>query len=57
MRPCLFPKSAFALRGRLELERRFRFQAEAWHESGLVITTKLGKPVDPRNLYRAFQNR
>jgi integrase len=41
-----------ALEGRLELERRFRSQGEAWHESGLVITTKLGKPVDPRNFYR-----
>ena len=46
-----------ALEGRLELERRLRSQAEAWHESGLVITTKLGKPVDPRNFYRAFQTR
>jgi integrase len=46
-----------ALEGRLELERRFRSQGEAWHESGLVITTKLGKPVDPRNFYRAFQTR
>jgi integrase len=27
-----------APKGRLELERRFRSQAEAWHESGLVIT-------------------
>ena len=24
---------------------------------GLVITTKLGKPVDPRNFYRVFQTR
>jgi len=46
-----------ALEGRLELEGRLRSQAEAWHESGLVITTKLGKPVDPRNFYRAFQTR
>jgi integrase len=46
-----------ALEGRLELQRRLRSQAEAWHESGLVITTKLGKPVDPRNFYRAFQIR
>ena len=44
-----------ALEGRLELE--IQAQAEAWHESGLVITTKLGKPVDPRNFYRAFQAR
>ena len=29
----------------------------AWHESGLVIMTKLGKPVDPRSFYRAFQTR
>ena len=46
-----------ALEGRLELERRLRSQAEAWHESGLVITTKLGEPVDPRIFYRAFQAR
>jgi hypothetical protein len=46
-----------ALEGRLELERRLRSQAEAWHESGLVIMTKLGKPVDPRSFYRAFQTR
>jgi integrase len=30
-----------ALEVRLELERRLRSQAEAWHESGLVITTNL----------------
>ena len=45
-----------ALEGRLELERRFRCQAEARQESDLVITTKLDKPVDRRNFYRTFQS-
>jgi hypothetical protein len=56
MRPCLFPTFAFAL-WRVGSNSRGNSdpQAEAWHESGLVITTKLGKPVDPRNFYRAFR--
>jgi hypothetical protein len=46
-----------ALDGRLEIERGFGSRAEASHESGLVITTKLGRRVDPRNFYGAFQTR
>jgi integrase len=30
---------------------------ELWHESGLVLTTPLGMPVDPRNFHRAFKER
>src|SRR3712207_9492082 len=29
----------------------------AWHESGLVFTSRLGTPVDPRNFHRAFVDR
>jgi integrase len=28
-----------------------------WHESGLVLSTLLGMPVDPRNFHRAFKER
>ncbi len=31
--------------------------SELWHESGLVLATPLGMPVDPRNFYRAFKER
>ncbi|MFW5473181.1 tyrosine-type recombinase/integrase [Knoellia sp. CPCC 206450] len=30
---------------------------EAWHESGLVFTSSLGTPMDPRNFHRDFKNR
>lgn len=30
---------------------------ELWHESGLVLSTRLGMPVDPRNFHRAFKAR
>jgi integrase len=30
---------------------------EAWHDSGLVVTTRLGQVVDPRNFHRAFKAR
>jgi 3-hydroxyisobutyrate dehydrogenase len=33
---------------------RERAVAPAWHESGLVFTSRLGTPVDPRNFHRAF---
>ncbi|MGI5259567.1 tyrosine-type recombinase/integrase [Streptomyces angustmyceticus] len=26
-----------------------------WHDSGLVFTTRSGRPIEPRNLYRSFQ--
>jgi hypothetical protein len=53
MRRCSLDICVRALEGRPELERRLRFQAEAWHESGLVIMNNLCKPVDFRNFYRA----
>jgi integrase len=31
--------------------------APVWHESGLVFTSRLGTPVDPRNFHRAFVDR
>jgi integrase len=43
-----------ALERRRETEARFRTEAPAWHESGLVLTTPLGTPVDPRYFHRAF---
>ena len=43
-----------ALESRGEIERRLRSSAKAWHESGLVLTTPFGTPVDPRNFHRAF---
>ena len=27
---------------------------EQWHESGYVFTTRTGRPVEPRNVYRSF---
>jgi integrase len=27
---------------------------EAWQESGYVFTTRTGRPIEPRNLYRSF---
>jgi hypothetical protein len=58
MRRCLLPKSAFALwrvgsNSRGDSDPRLRHGTSR----GLVITTKLGKPVDSRNFYRAFQTR
>jgi integrase len=36
-----------------QLEERMK-AANQWEDSGLVFTTELGAPVDPRNLLRAF---
>src|SRR4051794_31267711 len=30
---------------------------EAWHDHGLIVTTRYGEPVDPRNFHRAFKAR
>jgi integrase len=47
-----------ALREHKERQERWRKAAgAAWQESGLVITTRLGTPVEPRNFHRAFQAR
>ncbi len=37
-----------------QLEERLR-AAEHWEDSGLVFTTELGAPVDPRNLLRVIE--
>jgi integrase len=46
-----------ALEHRRQVEARYRSVAPAWHESGLVLTTRLGTPIDPRNFHRAFVDR
>ncbi|MDF2145084.1 tyrosine-type recombinase/integrase [Knoellia sp. p5-6-4] len=47
-----------ALRDRQELEGKWRADAaEAWQRSGLVLTTRYGMPVDPRNFHRMFKER
>lgn len=47
-----------ALRDRQELEGKWRAEvAEAWQASGLVLTTRYGMPVDPRNFHRMFKER
>lgn len=47
-----------ALRDRRELEEKWRVDAaEAWHSSGLVLTSRYGSPVDPRNFHRLFKER
>jgi integrase len=28
---------------------------DLWHESGLIFTTRIGTPLDPRNIHRDFQ--
>jgi hypothetical protein len=55
MRPCLFPTLAFAL-WRVGSNSRGDSdpQAEAWHESGLGITTKLGKQAAADTAARTF---
>jgi integrase len=35
------------------LEERFA-AGNQWRESGLVFTTKLGRPIEPRNVNRMF---
>jgi integrase len=37
-----------------QLQERL-FAGESWQESGLVFTTRLGKPLIARNVFRAFQ--
>jgi integrase len=46
-----------ALEQRRQIEARYRSVAPAWHQSGLVLTTRLGTPVEPRNFHRAFVER
>lgn len=47
-----------ALRRRREAQTvAARLAGEVWHDSGLVFTTSLGTPVDPRNFHRYFKER
>lgn len=47
-----------ALRERLGLEREWRAEAgEAWQDHDLVLTTRYGMPIDPRNFHRMFKIR
>lgn len=47
-----------ALEQRKVTEARWRLAAgEAWAGSGLVLTTRLGDPFDPRNFHRYFKAR
>jgi integrase len=41
-----------ALEHRGSIEARWRASAPAWHESGLVLTSRVGTPVEPRNFHR-----
>ena len=46
-----------ALEHRRRTERRLRMAAgEAWAGTGLVLTTRLGDPIDPRSFQRAFRS-
>lgn len=47
-----------ALTSRREVQRRHRTRAaDAWHDNGLVFTTRLGTPLEPRNFHREFKAR
>ena len=47
-----------SLAKRAELESRWRTEAgEAWQDCGLVLTTRYGMPIDPRNFHRMFKER
>ena len=46
-----------ALKHRRRVENTLRLAAgEAWNSSGLVLTTRLGDVIDPRNFQRAFRS-
>jgi integrase len=47
-----------ALRRRLLDQQAAAHHADdAWHESGLIFTTRYGRPVEPRNFYRSWEAR
>jgi integrase len=46
-----------ALKDRRRIEKKLRLAAgEAWAGTGLVVTTRLGDAIDPRNFQRAFRS-
>lgn len=47
-----------ALRSHQDLIEKWRTEAgKAWQDSGLVLTTRYGLPLDPRNFHRRFKER
>jgi integrase len=49
------PMCVAALRLRYAQQKADREKAgDAWHNSGLVFTTRLGGPIEPRNFFRSF---
>jgi integrase len=49
---------AAALRAQVTLQQRWKDDPTSiWHDSGLVVTTRYGLPVDPRNFHRRFKER
>src|SRR5206468_4250679 len=46
-----------AFEHRRRIEAQLKAKAAAWHDSGLVLTSGAGTPVDPRNFHRAFVSR
>lgn len=47
-----------ALKSHRALANRRRLEAgEAWHDTDLVLTTRYGLPIDPRNFHRMFKER
>lgn len=49
---------ATALRARRDDQEKHRVHAgRAWQDNGLVVTTRLGTPVEPRNFHREFKAR
>ena len=42
---------------RVEQEEWITKAGEAWHDSGLMVTTRYGLPLDPRNFHRWFKER
>ena len=44
-------------RHRIEENRRRAASGDMWGDCGLVFTTRLGDPVDPRNFHRDFKLR
>ncbi|MFG2022048.1 site-specific integrase [Actinomadura geliboluensis] len=46
-----------ALRLRETQQKAERVACDDWHENNLVFTTRTGRPIEPRNVNRAFESR
>lgn len=49
-----FAEEALLIRRDAQATDRTEF-GRAWQDSGLIFTTKTGRPIEPRNLVRSFQ--